>query len=158
MSTQSRRERKGDAEELNRLSQAIIGAAITVHRALGPGLLESTYETCLAHELSRIYGFRVERQRLVPITYRDLVIEDAFRLDLEVANSEACVLLEVKAVEKVVPVHEAQLLTYLRLLDRPLGLLLNFNVEKLVNGITRVVHDFPEGLLCVSSASSAPLR
>ena|SRR5581483_4186656 len=159
MSPQRRRGRGGDAERLNRLSAAIIGAAITVHRTLGPGLLESTYEVCLQYELKTVFGFEVERQSLVPIRYRDLVVEDAFRFDLEVSDTRGTVVLvEVKAAEKVIPIHEAQLLTYLKMLDLPLGLIINFNVEKLVDGVTRMVHEFPEDALRVSSAPSAPLR
>ena len=159
MSPQRRRERGGDAERLNRLSAAIIGAAIAVHRTLGPGLLESTYEACLEHELKAVYRFEVARQRLLPIKYRDLVVEDAFRLDLEVSDTRgAVIVVEVKAIERVVPIHEAQLLTYLKMLDLPLGLLINFNVEKLVDGVTRMVNEFPDDVLCVSSAPSAPLR
>jgi len=141
--TQSRRGRRGDAEELNALSEDVIGAAIAVHRTLGPGLLESTYEVCLDYELTRVFKVRVRRQQTVPIVYRDLLVEDAYRLDLEVSDVRGVVLVEIKAVKEIAAVHEAQLLTYLKMADRPLGLLINFNVTRLIDGVRRVVHDFP---------------
>jgi GxxExxY protein len=147
-----RRERGGSAEELNRLSEAILGAAILVHRTLGPGLLESVYETCLAHELNR-RNLSFHRQIPMPVQYGGLRIDNGYRIDLLVENR---LVVEVKAVQKTLPVHEAQLLTYLRLSECSLGLLLNFNVPVLKDGITRLVNGFPD--LCETSASSASRR
>lgn len=120
-------------EELNRLTEAIIGAAITVHRELGPGLLESTYEVCLYHELvSR--GLLVAKQKEMPIRYRGLCLEAGYRLDLLV---ESKVIVELKAVDQLNAIHEAQLMTYLKLSGCRLGLLINFNVRVLKDGIKR---------------------
>ena len=157
MEPQRRGERGVTAEELNALSEAIIGAAIAVHRELGPGLLESVYEACLAYEL-RERGLRVERQRFQGLRYKALTVEDAYRIDLVVENGPAVVFVELKAVEKLLPIHEAQLLTPLKLAGCTLGLLINFNVEILKDGIRRRVHRFPDTALCASSAPSAPPR
>lgn len=116
------------------LTGEIIGAAIEVHRALGPGLLESAYESCLARELG-IRGFGVERQREVRLEYKGEVLDCVYRLDLVV---EGRVLIEIKAVEKLLPIHEAQVLTYLRLTGLRRSLLLNFNVPQLRDGIKRL--------------------
>ena len=121
-------------------SDAVIGAAIAVHRALGPGLLESTYEACLVYELVE-RGIAVERQKPLPVTYRGVRIDCGYRIDLLVADS---VIVELKAVERLLPVHEAQLLTYLRLSGHHIGLLLNFNVPLMKDGIKRMVHQFSE--------------
>ncbi len=119
----------------NELSRIIIGAAIEVHRELGPGLLESAYEECLAYELqSRNVPF--ERQKPVPVDYKGLRLDCGFRLDLLVGDK---VIIELKAVDKLVPIHDAQLLTYLRLTGCKLGLLINFNVPILKQGIKRLV-------------------
>lgn len=130
--------------ELNALTEAIIGAAIAVHRHLGPGLLESVYGRCLEHELQR-RGYEAGLGRWVDSQYEDLVVEDAFRADLEVRDPHtgARVLVELKAVERLHPVHAMQLLTFLRLSDLPLGLLINFNLERLKDGVQRVVNNFP---------------
>jgi GxxExxY protein len=117
------------------LSEAIIGAAIEVHRALGPGLLESAYQACLCHELA-LRGIRCRVQAELPLEYKDLRIERAYRIDLIV---EEKIIIEVKAVEEVTPRHEAQLLTYLRLTGMRVGLILNFNHTVLHNGIVRKV-------------------
>ena len=117
-------------------SHKVIGAAIEVHRLLGPGLLESVYETALCKEL-RIRGIVVDRQIAVPITYKGEVLECYMKLDLLVEKS---IIVEVKSVEKLVPVHRAQLLTYLRLQNLWLGLLVNFNVELLREGVRRVLN------------------
>jgi GxxExxY protein len=117
------------------LSGMILGAALKVHSGLGPGMLESAYETCLCHELSR-RGIRFRRQVEVPIEYDGFHIDCGFRLDLLV---DECVIVEVKAVERLLPIHECQLLTYLRASRLRLGLLLNFNVSHLRNGIRRLV-------------------
>jgi GxxExxY protein len=124
-------------EELNKLSEQIIGAAIAVHRELGPGLLESVYETCLAMELRRI-GLSVQAQQPVPVNFRgQSVSEDGLRLDLLVADR---IIVEIKSVEPFHPVHKKQLLTYLRLANKPLGLLINFNVPLLKDGIERIIN------------------
>ena len=149
---QRRRERRGCAEELNGLSEAVLGAAISVQRELGPGLLESVYETCLAHELTE-RGIPFLRQVPMPVRYGGMRIDNGYRIDLLVAER---LVLEVKAVQTVLPIHRAQLLTYLRLSECSLGLLLNFNVPVLKDGITRLVNGFPD--LCENSASSASLR
>ncbi len=126
-------------EELNELTEAIIGAAIAVHRELGPGLLESTYEACLVYELID-RGFRVERQKELPVIYRGVKIECGYRLDLIVEDK---VVIELKAVDSVLPIHEAQLLSYLKLSGKRVGLLINFNVTQLIKGIRRRVMDLP---------------
>ena len=127
-------------EELNRLSEAVIGAAIAVHRELGPGLLESAYEACLEFELMD-RGFRVRRQVKLPVIYRGVQIEAGFCIDLLINEM---LILELKAVEHLARIHDAQLMTYLRLTKLHLGLLMNFNVLRLVDGIKRVVRDFPD--------------
>ncbi|OAI53145.1 GxxExxY protein [Planctomyces sp. SCGC AG-212-M04] len=114
---------------------AVIDAAFHVHTALGPGLLESVYEACLCHELSR-RGLSFERQLQLPIVYVGLRLESGLRLDLVVAG---CVIVELKHVETVLPVHKAQLLTYLKLTGHRVGILLNFDVERIKEGIHRVV-------------------
>jgi GxxExxY protein len=116
----------------------IIGAAITVHKALGPGLLESVYEKCLGYKLEKI-GLTVRRQVLVPLQFEELLINDAYRIDLVVNDS---VVIEVKACEQLSHIHFAQLLTYLRILDFRVGLLLNFNSVHLKDGIHRVVNNY----------------
>ncbi len=127
-------------EELNALSERIIGAAIAVHRELGSGLLESAYEACLEFELLS-QGFMIERQKVLPVVYRGFHVDAGFRLDMFV-NSK--VIVEVKAVDKLIPIHEAQILSYLKLTGCHLGLLLNFNVRILKDGIKRIVRDFPD--------------
>jgi GxxExxY protein len=121
--------------ELNQLTEKIIGAAIEVHRHLGPGLLESAYETCLAYELEQL-GLAVERQKPLPLVYKQIRLDQGYRLDLLV---EGKVIVEVKVVEQIMPVHEAQVLSYLKLSGRRIGLLLNFNVKLLKDGIRRLV-------------------
>ena len=124
------------AEEANRLSHLIIGAAIEVHRALGPGLLESAYEACVAHEL-RSSGLPVDCQRPLPVLYKGVHLDCGYRLDLVVGD---LVIVELKTVDAFAPIHDAQLLTYLKLTGLPLGLLINFNVPVLRSGIKRVAH------------------
>lgn len=124
-------------EEANRLSNVIIGAAIDVHRELGPGLLESAYEACLKYELIQ-KGLRVEHQVPQPVIYKGIHLDCGYRLDLLV---EDLVILELKTVESLQPIHIAQLLTYLKLKRRWLGLLINFNVPILKQGIKRLVND-----------------
>lgn len=118
------------------IGRAILDSGMKVHTALGPGLLESAYEACLAHEI-RKRGLRVETQVALPIVYDGERLEVGYRIDLLV---EDAVLVEVKAVEKLLPIHGAQLLSYLRLSDRKLGYLLNFNVLHLKDGIKRIVN------------------
>ena len=127
--------------ELNRLSSRVIGAAITVHKELGPGLLESVYQACMMIEL-RSMGARAQSEVSLPIYYRGEKVEgEKFRLDILVEDT---LIVELKSVEKVMPLHKKQLLTYLRLAKKPLGLLINFNEPLLKNGITRVINA-PEG-------------
>jgi GxxExxY protein len=118
------------------LTERIIACAITVHDALGPGLLESIYQRCLVLEL-RAASIQVETQKPVPVLYRGVVIDSPFKLDLVAAAS---VVIEVKAVQLFAPVHHAQLISYLKLTGCPVGLLINFNVTLLKNGLRRVVH------------------
>ncbi|MBI5526078.1 MAG: GxxExxY protein [Deltaproteobacteria bacterium] len=117
------------------ITNKIIGAAIAVHRELGPGLLESAYEACLAHELRSI-GLKVETQKQLPITYKGLSIDNGYRIDILV---EGAVVVELKSVARMDPVYEAQLLSYLRLSGCRTGLLINFNSKMLKNGIKRIV-------------------
>jgi len=116
------------------ITNRIIGCAIEVHRALGPGLLESVYEACLAFELTKI-GFKVDRQRSLPVKYKGLAFDEGFRIDLLVEDK---VIVELKCVEKVLPVHEAQLYTYLKLSDKKTGLLINFFSKVLKDGLKRI--------------------
>ena len=118
------------------LTECIIGAAIDVHKALGPGLLESAYEACLAFELAE-REMHVERQKAIPVTYKGLEINAGYRIDLLVEQS---VVLEIKAVERLMPIHETQLISYLKLGDYRLGLLINFNVRLLKQGIKRIAN------------------
>ncbi len=123
----------------NEITEIIIGAAIEVHRHLGPGLLESTYETCTRYEIKQRSGLDVAYQKVLPIRYKNVELDDGYRLDLLVANR---VIVEIKAIEKLLPIHEAQLLTYLRLTNLRVGLLINFNVPILKNGIRRLVNGY----------------
>ena len=120
---------------INDISSAIIGAAIDVHRTLGPGLLESAYEQCLAHELS-LRQIPFERQKPLPIDYKGIRLDCSYRLDFLVADM---VIVEIKAIERLLPIHQAQLLSYLKLGGWNLGLLINFHVPLLRDGIKRVV-------------------
>jgi GxxExxY protein len=119
----------------NQITGQIVDSAVQVHRFLGPGPLESVYEQCLAFELES-RALRARRQLVLPLKYREVVIEQGFRVDLDV---EEQVIVEIKAVERLLPVHEAQLLTYLKLSGRSIGLLINFNVSLLKEGIKRLV-------------------
>lgn len=133
-------------------TREVIGAAITIHRRLGPGLLESAYEACLAHELQLI-GKRLERQKPVPLYYKDVKLDCGFRADLVV---DGVLAVELKCKEGLHPVDEAQLLSHMRLLNIPLGLLINFHVLLLKDGIKRLVNNYvePQEALSVSSAAS----
>ncbi len=121
--------------DIDRVTEKIIGAAIEVHRHLGPGLLESTYETCLAYELQSA-GLKVERQKSLPVIYKKIAIDQGYRLDLLV---EGQVIVELKSIEKLTSVHEAQILSYLKLSGCKVGLLINFNVKLLKYGVRRFV-------------------
>jgi GxxExxY protein len=124
----------------NEITEKVIHAAIEVHRILGPGLLESAYEQCLAHEL-RTEGLRFARQLEIPIDYKGCLLDCGYRVDLLV---ERRVVVEIKAVESLLPIHDAQLITYLKLGGWNLRLLINFNVRLLKSGIKRIVFNFPE--------------
>ena len=128
-----------ESERLNHITDQVIGAAIEVHRALGPGLLESAYEACLAFELAQ-RGLKVELQKPLPVVYKEVHLDCGYRLDLLVENA---VIVEIKAVESLAPIHQAQLLSYLRLTGCKVGLLINFNVRILKDGLRRLVNDFP---------------
>jgi len=125
---------------INKTTEAIIGAAIEVHRHLGPGLLESVYEECLCEELS-LRKIPFKRQFALPVSYKGKKLDVGYRIDLLV-NDE--VVVELKAVDAILPVHEAQTLTYMRLSSKQVGLILNFNVTVLKNGIKRLVHKLKE--------------
>lgn len=122
----------------NDVGERILGCAMKVHSVLGPGLLESAYEVCLAHEMSKA-GLEVGRQVALPVIYDEIELDAGYRLDLLVNNA---VIVELKVVEKLLPIHTAQLLSYLKLSNRKLGYLLNFNVIHMRDGIKRVVNNF----------------
>jgi GxxExxY protein len=122
-------------QSINEITEKIIGAAIAVHKELGPGLLESAYEACLVYELVQS-GLKVESQKSLPVSYRGVQVDCGYRIDLLVEDQ---IILELKAVEKMEPIHEAQLLSYLKLSGYKIGLLINFNVRLLRNGIRRFV-------------------
>jgi GxxExxY protein len=122
--------------EINKISGSIIDAAMKVHTVLGPGLLESAYESCLIHELRKA-GLKIESQVALPVVYDGVKIDAGYRIDMMV---EDCIIVELKAVEKVLPIYEAQLLSYLKLSKKSLGLLINFNVVHLRDGIKRMAN------------------
>jgi GxxExxY protein len=123
--------------KINEITELIIGAAIAVHKELGPGLLESAYEACLAYELAQ-RGLKVELQKPLPVAYHQIRLDCGYRIDMLVEDK---VIIELKAVEKLEPIHEAQLLSYLKLSGCSVGLLINFNVRVLKHGIKRLVHN-----------------
>ena len=123
-----------ETDQLNNLSYRIIGAGIEVHRELRPGLLESTYRACLIYEL-RERRMNVVTEQVIPIRYKKLILDGGYRVDLVVDDT---VIVELKSVETVLPVHKAQVLSYLRHTNRPLGLLMNFNVAVLTDGVDRI--------------------
>ena len=123
--------------EINDLTKTIIGAAIEVHRTLGPGLLESTYEACLFYELEQM-GLFVERQVELPVKYKNVRMEIGYKIDLLVENQ---VIIEVKSVKELLPVHMAQMITYLKISNKSKGLLMNFNVAKLIDGVKRITNE-----------------
>lgn len=125
-------------QRLDEITEKIIGAAISVHRELGPGLLESTYEECLCYEVGQL-GLNFERQVALPVCYKEVKLDCGYRMDLVVERS---VIIEIKAVERLIPVHEAQLLSYLKLADLRVGLLINFHVPVLKSGLKRIVNNF----------------
>ena len=126
--------RDTETQRLNQVTEKIIGAAISVHRVLGPGLLESAYEECLCYEFTEC-NLRFQRQIALPVVYKGVKLDCGYRMDLLV---EDLVVIEIKAVENIIPVHEAQLLSYLKLADKPIGLLINFHVSILKNGLKRI--------------------
>jgi GxxExxY protein len=134
--------------KLDHITRQIIGAAIEVHKAVGPGLLESAYQACLAYEL-RQRGIRVEEQAPLPLLYKDVRLDCGYRLDLVVEDS---VIVEIKAAEQLAPIHDAQLLSYLRLSNKKVGLLINFHSRVLKDGLKRIVNKFPDS---ANSAFSA---
>lgn len=121
--------------EFEKITKDIIGAAIEVHRHLGPGLLESAYEECLSYELQQ-KGYNIERQKPVPVVYKEVKLDYGYRIDILVENH---VIIELKSIEAFAPVHEAQILTYMKFAKIQIGLLMNFNVTVLKNGIKRYV-------------------
>ena len=139
---------------LSQITSDVIGAAIRIHRRLGPGLLESAYEACLAHELEKL-GLRVQRQKPVPLVYEGVKLECGFRADLVV---EGQVVVEIKCKEAVHPVDYAQLLSHLRLLDLGVGLLINFHVVMLKDGIKRIVNNYREVAEDCVLAGESPYR
>ncbi len=126
--------------EINELTEAVIAGAIELQRHLGPGLLESTYEQCLCHELS-LRNLHFERQAALPVTYKGIKLDCGYRVDILVDKR---LILEIKAVESISSLHQAQILTYLKMMDLRAGLILNFNVPALKDGIKRVVNKFRE--------------
>ena len=129
------RDRRPLPESVESVARAVVDAAFRVHSTLGPGLLESVYETCMAHELEKM-RLRYERQLAVPVVYEEVTLDCGLRLDLLV---EDAVIAELKAVESLWPVHTAQVLTYLKLTGKRLGLLINFNVPLIRDGIRRII-------------------
>ena len=137
-----------DRDRLDQITHRIIGAAIEVHKILGPGLLESAYEACLAYELRQL-GYKIEQQKPLPVIYKDVKLDCGYRLDLVV---EDAVIIEIKAIEQIAPIHDAQLISYLRLADKRVGLLINFHVQLLKNGVKRIVNNFPNSAHSAISA------
>ena len=136
------------SKDIDQITEKIIGAAIVVHKELGPGLLESAYETCLVYELSQL-GLGVERQKSLPVSYRSVKIDCGYRIDLLVEDK---VVVELKAVERLGKIYEAQLLSYLKLSGYSVGMLINFNEETLTKGLKRLVYKlsywFSQRALC----------
>ncbi len=126
--------------EINEITERIIGACIEIHKQLGPGLLESAYEECLCHELA-LAGFKFERQKPLPVSYKSVRLDCGYRLDLVV---EGKVIVELKTVDQLAPIHDAQFLTYLKLSGLTVGLLINFNVPVLKDGLKRIANKFQD--------------
>ncbi len=146
--------RGAETQSENQLTQSVIGCAIEVHKVIGPGLLESAYEECLCYELAQV-GIPFRRQVDLPVAYKGVHLDCGYRIDLVV---DELVIVELKTVEKLLPVHSAQLLTYLKLYGCSVGLLLNFNVAILREGIKRIVHQFSEPSAPLRLCASASLR
>ncbi len=125
-------------QRVNGLTERIIGGAIEVHQSIGPGLLESAYEECLCYELAQ-NGIKFQRQVPLPVFYKQVNLDCGYKMDVVVVN---LIILEIKAVERILPVHEAQLLSYLRLYEKSVGLLMNFHVPRLRDGLKRIVNNF----------------
>jgi GxxExxY protein len=125
---------------IDEIATKVVDAAFKVHQELGPGLLESAYEACLAHELTK-RGLTVEKQKAQPVFYDGISIDVGYRMDLLVND---CVVIELKAVEKIIPIHLAQLMTYLKLSDKPLGFLINFNTTYFKSSIKRIANNYLE--------------
>jgi GxxExxY protein len=137
---EAQRAQRKPIKNINELSKKIVGLAIETHKLLGPGLLESAYEECLCHELHR-HNLSFERQKPLPVRYKDIKLDCGYKLDVVV---EAVIILELKACERIAPIHKAQLLTYLKLTGLTLGLLLNFNTVVMRDGIVRLVNKVKE--------------
>lgn len=129
-----------DKERLDQITRRVIGAAIEVHKTVGPGLLESAYQVCLAFEL-REQGLKVEEQLPLPVIYKNVKLDCGYRIDLLVENE---IVIEIKAIESLAPIHDAQLLSYLRLSRKRVGLLMNFYMRVLKDGLKRIVNEFPD--------------
>jgi GxxExxY protein len=125
---------------IDEIAAAVVDAAFKVHQELGPGLLESAYEACLAHELTK-RGLVVEKQKAQPVFYDGISIDVGYRMDLLVND---CVVIELKAVEQIIPIHQAQLMTYLKLSKMPLGFLINFNTTYFKSSIKRIANNYQE--------------
>jgi GxxExxY protein len=138
--------RDAETQSFRKITEQVIGACIEIHKHLGPGLLESIYEECLCYELS-VLGLKFERQKPLHVKYKSVNLDCGYRLDLVIEDK---IILELKTVEHLLPIHEAQLLTYLKLSGLTLGLLINFNVPVLKNGVKRIANNFVD--------SSASLR
>ncbi len=139
-----------DFQRADEWSRRVIGAAIEVHRQKGPGLLESIYEKCLMRELA-LQGIPAQNQVIVPIEYKGLVFEEPLRLDVYV---DRCLVVELKAVETILPIHKAKLMSYMKLVDAPIGRLINFHEVTLVRGIARMI--LPGANIDIPSLSSLP--
>lgn len=137
-----------EKDRLDQITRRIIGAAIEVHKTVGPGLLESAYQACLAFEL-REAGLKVEEQLPLPVVYKNVRLDCGYRIDLLV---EGEIVVEIKAIEALAPIHEAQLISYLRLAGERAGLLINFHVRVLKEGLKRIVNEFPDSAFSASSA------
>ena len=135
-------------DKLDQITRRIIGGAIEVHKTVGPGLLESAYQACLAFEL-REAGLKVEEQLPLPVVYKIVRLDCGYRIDLLV---ETEILVEIKAIESLAPIHDAQLLSYLRLSGKRVGLLMNFHARVLKDGLKRIVNEFPDSALSAYSA------
>jgi GxxExxY protein len=138
----------GEKDRLDLITGRIIGAAIEVHKKLGPGLLESAYEICMAYELRQL-GYKIEQQKPLPVVYKDVKLDCGYRLDMAV---EDAVIVEIKAVQQLAPINDAQLLSYLRFSGMKVGLLINFHVRVLKNGLKRIVNEFPDSAFSANSA------